>query len=205
MTTATTITLPSEIVSRSICAALRQRTTYRSKSDWTTPLPLSVHISRLVARLDECESRGLPPYGAHGRIRERLLAVAGIDAAMSLGALVRLMLDVRVRVPTRALDQVGIETAAWVAAELCEWWQGTVLLASPTAGIHRPAKCAIPKVREEHRDEILASADVLGVAWPDLPRIVRGQDVAMLPEEADDDGCWGDELSAPSCRPWRPT
>ncbi len=199
------MSLPSETVSLVVCAALRQqRTTYRSKSDWSTPLPLALHIARLVARLDECESRGLPPYGAHGRIRQRLLAVAGIDAEMTLGALVRLMLDARLRCPERALDQVGLETAAWVADELCEWWQGTVLLASPTAGIHRPARCALPKVREEHRAEILASSDIIGVVWPDLPRIVRGQDVAMLPEEVDN-GCWGDDLAAPSCRPWRPT
>lgn len=199
------MTLPSETVSPIVCAALRRRTTYRSKSDWTTPLPISLHIARLVARLDECEAGWFPPYGAHGRIRERLLAVAGIDAEMTLGALVRLMLDARLRCPARALDQVGLETAGWLADELCEWWQGTVLLASPTAGINRPARCALPKVREEHRAEIFASADVLGVAWPDLPRIVRGQDVAMLPEEVDDDGCWGDDLAAPSCRPWRPS
>ena len=190
--------LPSEIVSPVVCAALRQRTPYRSKAEWTAARPLSAHVAHLLARLAECEARGLPPYGAAiGRIRERLLAVAELEVELSAGALVRLMIDASQRSPERALDQVGRETAAWVAAELCEWWQGTVLLASPAAGISRPARCALPQVRD-HLGEILAAADALGPRWQDLPLLVRGLEVALLPEDLGDDGGWGDGLHAPA-------
>lgn len=197
------MTIPSETVSPIVCAALRRETPYRTKAKWTASRPISAHIDLLVARLAECEAKRLPPYSPEP-IRGRLLAIRDAPVLTSAGALARVLLAAARAYPQRAADQAGAATARWAAGELCSWWQGVVLLASPSAGLDRPARCPLPKIGEEHFDAMRVVAEGLEDAWPDLPVLLSGGQVRLLPVVDEDDGCWGDELEAPAMRPWRP-
>lgn len=127
-----------------------------------------------------------------GPAAARLASVAEQIGTMqiSLIAATRVFMVVHHRyanAPAAVEDTVGASTAQQVCAVLMRWHRQRTLLASPNAGIKRPAEVRYPKCETETVQREAAAWEC--PAWPDLARILSGR--APVADQSQDWAFWG--------------